>query len=432
MKTQEAWLQWLEKRCAYQPIQLGLERVRQVAARLHVGSFDVPVVLVGGTNGKGSTVRALQALYQHAGYVVGVYTSPHLFQFNERIVVNEQLIEASALCEAFQAVYEAEQDCVLTYFEFTTLAAFWHFKRMQPDVLLLEVGLGGRLDATNLVDADVAILTTIDFDHQAYLGDTIEAIGFEKAGILRAKQQAIFAATSPPSSVLDRASHHGTQLICYQQDYMDLISSTHYRFCSPEFEWQGRLPKLHHQAISAAIMASRLLQERLPVPLQAYEVLPQAQLMGRLQLIPGKIDMLFDVSHNLQSVQRLADYIAHAYAGCKIHAIFSALSDKPIAEMVACLVPLIDCWHLCVLDGARAASLEQLRQACAIIPQQSILWYNGLDLAYDGVTAQRCAPDVLVVFGSFLTVAEVLMHHSRQADSIEGGLMGEKDETCHR
>jgi dihydrofolate synthase/folylpolyglutamate synthase len=417
MNTQTAWLDWLEQRCAHQPIQMGLPRVRQVAACLDVLRFDVPVITVGGTNGKGSTVRSLEAIYHAAGHVVAAYTSPHLLTFNERICINLHPIDEQALCEAFHAVYAAEQisQLVLTYFEFTTLAALWHFKRIQAQIIILEVGLGGRLDATNVIDADVAILTTIDFDHQAFLGDTLEDIGFEKAGIFRPRQQAIFAAAHPPQSVLKVASQLHTQLKCYQRDYTDEVTDT-YQFKSPEFEWTAARPKLHPQAISAAIMATRLLHARLPIPLQAYDALTTAQLAGRLQLITGPIDMVFDVSHNLQSVGRLSTYLASTFPTRKIHAIFSALDDKPAAAMLACLAHQVTCWHIAPLSGKRAMTMAQLQQACPSSPRQLILWYNDLNLAYDGAKALVCTGDVIIVFGSFLTVAAILSLH--QGDTL--------------
>lgn len=419
MQSQTAWLAWLEARCAQQPIQLGLTRVREVAAHLDVLTRAVPVITIAGTNGKGSTVKALATIYQAAGFQVATYTSPHVLVFNERICINQQPIEDEALCEAFQAVYAAEQASqkVLTYFEFTTLAALWHFKCKQPDVIILEVGLGGRLDATNIIDPDLAILTTIDFDHQAFLGHTLEEIGFEKAGIFRPKQLAIFASPNPPHSVIQRAKELQAQLKRYQHDYIDTVSDT-YQFKSVDFEWKSKKPHLHHQAVSAAIMATRMLLEWLPVPEIAYEALVETTLVGRLQWVPGEVDMLVDVSHNPQSVRRLSDYLTTLTPKRQIHAIFSALKDKPVSEMIATLAQQVSVWHIAPLTGDRALSLAELRKSCSILPQQSILWYNDLNLAYDGTKARVGIGDMILVFGSFMTVAAILTIRLNQGDTL--------------
>lgn len=407
--SQETWLSWLEQRCQHQPIQLGLDRVKQVAEHLQLLQVDAPVIIVGGTNGKGSTVRSLEVIYQQAGYRVAVYTSPHLLSFNERISVNQHPISENDLCEAFRVIFKAEQGCTLTYFEFTTLAALWHFKQAQPDLIILEVGLGGRLDATNIVDADLAILTTIDYDHQAYLGETLEAIGAEKAGIFRPHQLAIFAAARPPASVLNKVETLQTQLHRYQQDYNYELTAS-YRFVSPGFEWTCGRPLLHPEALSAAIMGSRLLMERLPIPVSAYEGLERVNLPGRLQSIPGKIDLLVDVAHNLQSVKRLSDFLKQKYKGKSIHAVFSALSDKPIAEMMRCLALQVDCWHIAPLGVSRAASVDQLLGASAHSQCEAVLWYNSLDLAFEGAKASAKANDLLIAFGSFYTVGKLLAY----------------------
>ena len=215
-----AWLDYLEHRHS-EEIQLGLTRVKTVARQLDLLTFDATIIIVAGTNGKGSTVAALETIYRAAGYAVGSYTSPHLIHFNERIRVNLEPITDKTLCAAFTAIEEACESIHLTYFEMATLAALWYFKSFVLDVIILEVGLGGRLDATNIIDADLAIITTIDFDHQAYLGHTKEAIGYEKAGVLRPNQPFIYADKNPPESLITYAKSLNAQQIMYSFKVLD-------------------------------------------------------------------------------------------------------------------------------------------------------------------------------------------------------------------
>jgi dihydrofolate synthase / folylpolyglutamate synthase len=209
------WLGFLEKNNPEHKIQLGLERIKQVAQRLHVTAVPATVITVAGTNGKGSTVHALETIYHCAGYKVGSYTSPHLTHFNERIKINLLPIQDKELCELFSIIESAREEIALSYFEVATLAALIHFKKKQLDVIILEVGLGGRLDATNIIDADAAVITTIDYDHQEYLGTTLDEIGSEKAGILRPRQLFIYADSTPPDTILDKATALNTATYIY-------------------------------------------------------------------------------------------------------------------------------------------------------------------------------------------------------------------------
>ena len=254
-KTLQDWLLLLENR-HQEEIQLGLERVKTVALRLGLCDLDATVITVAGTNGKGSTVAALDAIYNAAGFRVGRYTSPHLLSFNERICINQNPITDFELCDAFQVIEQARSDIHLTYFEMTTLAAFYYFKKNKLDVVILEVGMGGRLDATNIVDATLAIITTIDLDHQDYLGSTIEAIGYEKAGILRAGQHFIYADNNPPASVLNEAQRVRTQMLCLG-DYTYQTSSEHFNVVLKSGEIISlSYPAVHLNAAAAAIVYS--------------------------------------------------------------------------------------------------------------------------------------------------------------------------------
>ncbi len=252
---------------------------------------NTKIITVAGTNGKGSTVASLEAIYWAAGYQVASYSSPHLLAFNERIKINRQPISAQQLCDAFCVIEEARSaiNVHLTYFEVATLAALWHFKQHCLDLIILEVGLGGRLDATNIIDADLAIITTIDFDHQTFLGNTKEAIGFEKAGILRANKPLIFADNNPPKSILKQAHAHNTPLYLYGREYNYLLRANGLQFVTSEQIIDLPQPQLHCNAVAAAIMASICLQTLLPVQYsQLMQGIKSASLMGRLQFVKGR------------------------------------------------------------------------------------------------------------------------------------------------
>ncbi|MCX7115951.1 MAG: bifunctional folylpolyglutamate synthase/dihydrofolate synthase [Gammaproteobacteria bacterium] len=400
------WLHHLESRFRHAPIKLGLERMADFAARLAVDSLPCVVITVAGTNGKGSTVRALEAMYLAAGYQVGAYTSPHLLVFNERIRWNGVAISDAAWCEAFAAIAQCEGADELTYFEWTTLAALYFFKTQRPDVVILEVGMGGRLDATNVIDADLAIITTIDFDHEAYLGQTLDAIGYEKAGILRAGRPFIFASKMVPDSVVEVAKTLGAKGVYAGRDYHYDITPWAFHFHTQTLNWTATLPQLHPEAVSAALMATCLLKDRLPIEETAWHAAITARVPGRLQVLPS--DIVVDVAHNPQSVRRLSQWLKDRYPDRAIHAVFSALEDKAISSMVATLNAQVTTWHVAPLEGERAATQEQLRDAFSLFPSSPILWYNDVFSAFTSAKRTRETGELVVVFGSFLTVSAVL------------------------
>ncbi|OGV26572.1 MAG: hypothetical protein A3F18_06255 [Legionellales bacterium RIFCSPHIGHO2_12_FULL_37_14] len=410
LATQEEWLKVLEGRTR-EEINLDLGRVKILAERLKVLNFACSVITVAGTNGKGSTVRALEATYISAGYKVGVYTSPHILFFNERITINQQQIDSNSLCLIFEQIIAAEQGITLTYFEVATLAAFVYFKAHKPDLIILEVGLGGRLDATNIIDADLAIISTISFDHEAYLGKTLDAIGYEKAGIFKKNQKVILASANLPSSVFEVLAEKNIVPLCYQEDYFVELGANKFQFKKQDFLFAAnRAPNLHPQAVGAAIMATLLLQDKLFVPINALENALTAKLPARLEYIPmqHQADILLDVAHNIEAVSRLKAYLAGNFAGKKIHAVFSALSDKPIAAMLEILWQDIYCWHIGLLHNKRASPKAQLVTAFQNLPITSILWYNSPSSAFQGARKQTKKGELIVVFGSFHTVADVV------------------------
>ncbi|MBA4696781.1 MAG: bifunctional tetrahydrofolate synthase/dihydrofolate synthase [Legionella sp.] len=414
------WLQTLEKRHT-QEIQLGLDRIKEVAARLDLLKPRARVISVGGTNGKGSTVAALEAIYTTAGYQVACYTSPHLLAFNERIRVNKSPITDQALIEAFQVIENARQNIHLTYFEMATLAALWYFEHRSLDLILLEVGLGGRLDATNIIDSDLAIITTIDLDHQAFLGNTREAIGQEKAGILRPGRSFVYADHAPPQTILDAAAKLNCTDYWFDRDYAYEEQGDSLRFVSYAAKSMTTLPmvspsatpivirspRLHKKAIAAAIQTTFALADILPVkPQHIQESLEKVQLSGRLEWIDGQITTLLDVSHNPQAATYLSEYLKKQDWQGKIYAVFSALADKDIAGLIEPLLALVDTWYPACLTGNRAASKEQLSAAFKTYGIINFCFENPR-AAYECAYRHATQGDLILVYGSFYTIASV-------------------------
>lgn len=405
----DAWLVLLENRHQHE-IQLGLSRVKAVADRLALCRLDACVITVAGTNGKGSTVAALDAIYHAAGKRVGCYTSPHLLAFNERICVNQTPISDDDLCAAFEIIEQARGEIHLTYFEITTLAALYHFKRCDLDVVILEVGMGGRLDATNIIDANLVIITTIDIDHQEYLGDTIEAIGHEKAGVLKANQRFIYADLAPPNSVLAQAEALNIPVICLGRDYayqatQDMLSITTDSGARIELH----RPTLHLNAAVAAIIASDLLRGVLPVThIQWDEAMRSVTLKGRQQVFPGPVTKVFDVAHNPQAALLLSEFI-QGIQGCgKVHAVFSGLKDKDLCGLIRPLVGCVDFWYLATLKGKRAASEAQLQSALQAETGAAAPCFSRPEDAFHMAQCKVNPGDLIVVYGSFLMISAVM------------------------
>lgn len=403
------WLEFLENR-HQQEIQLGLTRVKAVAEGLSLCQLDSVVITVAGTNGKGSTVAALQAIYIAAGFRVGTYTSPHLLLFNERICVNQQNISDDAICAAFALIEKARGDIHLTYFEMSTLAALYYFKQNSCDVVILEVGMGGRLDATNIIDADVAIITTVDLDHQEHLGDTVDEIGFEKAGILRPHQVFIYADTAPPSSVVAYAKALNTQMKCLGVDYtfresQDDLQITHQ---SGESIHLPR-PGINLKAAAAAVVASGILLDKLPISsAQLASAMQVVTLPGRQQVVPGVVTRVFDVAHNPQAVSLLAEFLKH-YPSCgKIHAVFSGLKDKDLCGLIRPMKAYVDFWYLATLTGKRAAVEHMLLAALQTEGIAEAPCFSNPAIAYHAAIAQAKPGDLIVIYGSFLMVGAVM------------------------
>lgn len=392
-----------------QEIQLGLTRIKEVAARLDLLHPSCPVITVGGTNGKGSTVALLESIYTEAGYSVGSYTSPHLLAFNERIHVNKKPISDLDLIIALKSIEEGRGAVHLTYFEIATLAALWHFRQQKLDVIILEVGLGGRLDATNLIDTNLAIITTVDKDHEDFLGDTVEKIGYEKAGILRKETPCIYADYTPPLTVINHAANLEVPLYFNGRDYSYKETTHVFHFILNNQSFDFPLTHFHNNAVAASLMAAFCLQDKLPLNyFHCQQGLENATLKGRLQWVEGPIRTLIDVAHNPQSARYLATHLTECKPTGRIHAVFSVLADKDIPEIISPLKPIVNQWYPALLDNKRAATSKQLLTSLKEHDVNCELCYNDPVLAYQAACDNASSGDLIVVFGSFFMASAIL------------------------
>ncbi|CAN4280129.1 bifunctional tetrahydrofolate synthase/dihydrofolate synthase [Pseudoxanthomonas sp. LjRoot125] len=415
------WLAYIEQQHPTS-IDMGLERVRDVAARLALGKPATRVITVGGTNGKGSTVAFIEAIARAAGWKVGAYTSPHLLRYNERVRINGVDADDASLVEAFEAVEAARGDTSLTYFEFGTLAALWLFERASLDLAVLEVGLGGRLDAVNIVDPDVAVITTVDIDHTDWLGNDREAIGAEKAGIARAWTPLVLGEVDSPSSVLRHAYAIGANALRLGSDFFhEPIDSQRWRWREVGAELMLPVPALSAPAqranAASAIAALRALPgDTLPDEAFAKGV-ANAALPGRLQHVSHDgVDVVLDVGHNPQAARELAAWLqTHPIPG-RTHAVFAALADKDVASVVASFAGLPLQWYLAGLDaGPRAQSADQLATRLVETAAAEANRHPRVVDALQAASAAARPGDRVLVFGSFHTVAEAMqaLHSGR-------------------
>ncbi|MFC7521263.1 bifunctional tetrahydrofolate synthase/dihydrofolate synthase [Xanthomonas populi] len=415
--TLSDWLAYIEQQHP-QNIAMGLERVREVASRLALGSPAKHVIVVGGTNGKGSTVAFIEAIGRAAGWKVGTYTSPHLLRYNERVRIDGDEVSDAQLVDAFAAVEAARGESALTYFEYGTLAALWLLQHCGLDLAVLEIGLGGRLDAVNIIDSDVAVITAVDIDHTDWLGEDREAIGTEKAGIIRAWKPVVLGEIDPPSSVLRRAYQLGASAIRAGSDYF--FEPIDAQQSKPQ-QWRWRdvavtlelpMPTLHAPVqlanAAAAIAALQALPVQLPDAAWAQGI-TNAQVAGRLQRIDvDGVQVLLDVGHNPQAARALADALgAQAHAG-STHAIYAALADKDVLGVVEAVAAQIDHWTLAGLDGARGQSAQALQTRLQGTAAAQAACHADVASALRAVLAAAKPGDRVLVLGSFHTVADAL------------------------
>ena len=410
------WLEYIQRQHP-ESIELGLDRVREVATRLGLGRPAAQVITVAGTNGKGSTVAFIEAIARAGGWKVGAYTSPHLLRYNERVRIEAEEVADDALVAAFAVVEAARGDTPLTYFEFGTLAALWLFQRASLDLVVLEVGLGGRLDAVNLVDADVAVVTTVDIDHTGWLGSDRESIGREKAGIARAWKPLVLGEVDPPSSVLRHAYAIGANAIRLGSDFFhEPVDAAHWRWREVGAELRLPAPRLaappQRANASTAIAALRALPRALPEAAFAQGV-ATATLPGRLQCLQRDgVEIVLDVAHNPQAARELAAWLRRRSPAPTV-AVFAALADKDAAGMVQALAGQVGHWYLAGLEQAgRGPDVEHLVARLDGTVAGVATGVSSGDArvadALDRAIAAASPAGRVLVFGSFHTVAEAL------------------------
>lgn len=410
------WLRWIEQ-LHPRSIDLGLERVAAVLQALALRRPRFAVITVGGTNGKGSTVTMCDAILRAAGYRVGAYMSPHLIRYNERIRVDGRMLSDGEICDAFERVEAHRGDTRLTYFEYGTLAALEIFARRAIDIAVLEVGMGGRLDAVNAVDPDVAIVTSIGIDHVEWLGPDRESIAREKAGIFRKECPAICGDLDPPASLIEAAKHTDAPLYQIGRDFAAVSAAAVWSFTFGERVHADLPPPLlrgDYQLRNAAcaLTALALLADRFPTtPAHVRLGLATAFAPGRFQWLPGSVPTILDVAHNEQAARALAGNLAQRRALGRTHAVFGMLADKPMVEVARALSPEVDAWYAVTLAGPRGARADQVAQALREAGVSGPVTQHDNPVAgYQAARATATAPDRVLVFGSFYTVGDILAY----------------------
>lgn len=408
-------------------IELSLERVREVYLRMHPMGMQCKIISLSGTNGKGSTAELCASIYRQAGYKVGKFTSPHLVNFNERINLSGVPVSDDLLLASFIRIEQSRKEVPITFFEFGTLLAIDIFERSEVDIAIMEVGLGGRLDSVNILDADVAITTSLAIDHTSWLGDTIEQIAFEKAGIARTGKPFVLGVEAPPETLLLHAQDIGADVQTIGHDFTFKHNEQSQRWCwhSSTGEEYSSLPLPFRQAgvqisnCSLAIQAITQLQAELPVTQQQLvSGISAAQLVGRCQVIQHKPLIVVDVSHNEASVRRLAEFLDAKFikkTNSKLLAVCGMLKDKEIAVSLAQLAPMIDQWHTATIHNERGANSLEVAQKINEVEvsdllKHDVICHDSVELAYDQALSTLTEGDCLVVFGSFHIVGDILTH----------------------
>ena len=405
MRTLQEWLSHIY---ALHPkhIEFGLTRIQQVAERLSLTKFSVPVITIGGTNGKGSTAKTLASIYQTAGYKTALYTSPHILHFNERICINHHAVDDAALCNAFDVIEKTRGDISLSFFEYTTLAALYLFQLAKPDVIILEVGLGGRLDAVNCVDSDVAVVTSIALDHEQYLGNTREAIAYEKASIARAGKPFICGDPDPPKTLFETVSQCGAQL----QFFSTIIKNDHWLFSMNDTHIVLPFTHLKIQNIACALAVMTTLLAVLPVSLDtAKQGIIETYWPGRFEHFHHPFHGILDVAHNPAATAWLCAQYQRLPKVAHTIGVVGMLKDKAMRDSVAALLSCIDEWIVCDLrqeDPERGADGSVIVQFLTEQDKNCTI-FNTTDAAMQFVANRHCQHhcDRVLIFGSFVMVA---------------------------
>ena len=415
-KTLDKWLKWQEG-LHFTAIELGLERCRRVANNMGLLNSSYNVISVAGTNGKGSSIALLDCILRNAGYKVGRYTSPHLLRYNERICINGEQVTDTELCESFDRIDRARGDISLTYFEFGTLAALDLFRQHDVQLAILEVGLGGRLDAVNILDADVSLISSIDIDHQEWLGNDRESIAREKAGIFRNLSPAICSDPNPPKSLLDCSKALGTPISLLGRDYQFSYSDTSWTWRSKDMCLEG-LPRpmkycnFQIQNASGVLMVLANIQDEYPVSIENIKhALGSFRLSGRFQIIPGDIPKILDVAHNRESIKALVKNLKMVSCQGKTHIILGMLKGKEHRQVIKELEVVADSWHFVSIPHERGIEAKILASESRTLNEtKDVSEYSSMKEALDKIRKLSMPDDRIVITGSFYTVGAAIQY----------------------
>ena len=416
--TVNEWLEWQQ---TVHPLNIDfkLERILSVYEKLDVAKIAKKVITVAGTNGKGSTVSFLESILCKNNINVGTFTSPHILKYNERIKINGKEIDDESLLNVFELIDQKRGNTTLTYFEFATLSAFYLFSKADLDVVVLEVGLGGRLDATNIIDSDVSIITSIGIDHTEFLGDTIDSIALEKAGVMRPFKKCIFAQENPPSVLYKYSKNRSVNLLTHNNDYTITRYSDSWSIVSKAMEIHD-IPNLkmigdyQYNYAAAAVIA---LDDILPEALSNQELLRNAlcdtTIPGRFQYLQHSPDIILDVAHNEDAAKSLATNIKRLDYKT-IHVVLGILADKDVYSIVKPFSLLVDHWHIGTIGSERGMNAEEIKFRIKSLFKNkfSIQTYNSVTAAYNGAIYQQDDNTLILVYGSFYTVSEALQSNS--------------------
>ena len=412
----DKWLHWQES-LHFTAIELGLERCRRVANNMGLLNPSYNVISVAGTNGKGSSIIMLDRILRNAGYKIGRYTSPHLLRYNERICINGNEATDTELCESFDRIDRARGNISLTYFEFGTLAALDLFRQHSVQLAILEVGLGGRLDAVNILDADISLITSIDIDHQEWLGNNRESIGREKAGIFRNLAPAICSEPNPPQSLLDCSEALGTPISILGSDYQfNLINDT-WSWSTKDTRIE-RLPRpmkycdFQIQNASGVLMLLAKIQDEYPVSTENIKQgLSSFRLEGRFQIIPGAIPKILDVAHNRESIKALVNNLKMIPCYGKTHIILGMLKDKDHQRVIKELIEITDTWHFVSISQDRGIEAKILTSELKALGRlENISEYSNVEEALDKIHKLSMPDDRIIITGSFYTVGAAIRY----------------------
>ena len=412
--TLDEWLEWQQ---TIHPLNIDfkLERILSVYKKLNISKIAKKVIIVAGTNGKGSTVSFLESILKNNNYKVGAFTSPHILNYNERIKVNGKEIDNELLLDTFETIDKKRENITLTYFEFATLSAFHIFSKLDLDVAVLEVGLGGRLDATNIIDSDISIITSIGIDHTEFLGNTIDSIALEKAGVMRPFRKSIFAQEKPPAALYKYAKNKSVNLLIHNNDYKVSRHPNNWSVSFRDFSIKN-IPNLRmigdyqYNYAAASVLA---LQEILPECLTNKNILKtslsETQISGRFQYLHNSPDIIVDVAHNEDAAKALLTNIKDkGYR--EINVVLGILNDKDVYSIVEPFASVVNNWFIGTINSERGMNSDEIqyRMKSLFKNNLNIKTYNSITTAFNFAKNQQSSNSLLLVYGSFYTVSEVL------------------------